>query len=111
MSPLVAVRVVWGSALLIAPEAVLRELPHHKIDPGVRMFARVLGARHLLQAAVTSRGNNRGRVLAGAAVDATHAVTMVTLAALRPDWRGLALTNALTATVLAAAGVAGSGHD
>ncbi len=92
--------------LLVAPEVVLRDLPHQRVDRGARVFARVLGARHLIQAAITSREDTRGWVLAGAAVDATHAATMAALAALRPDRRKLALTNVATATALAAAGVA-----
>ncbi len=40
-------------------------------------------------------------------MDAIHAATMAALAALRPDRRKLALTNVVTATALAAAGVAG----
>ena len=44
-------------------------------------------------------------MLAGAAVDATHAMTMILLAWLRPDQRKLALTNAAAASILVAAGV------
>lgn len=108
MRLLIAVRVLWGSALLLAPEMVLYDLPHQRIDRPARAFARVLGTRHLIQAVVTSRGGTRGWVRAGAAVDATHAATMVALAALRPDRRKLALTNVATATALAVGGVAES---
>ncbi len=110
-SPLVALRVLWGTVLLIAPEVVLRDLPHQRLGRGARVFARVLGARHLIQAAITGREGTRRWVLAGAAVDATHAATMAVLAALRPDRRKLALTNVATATALAAAGFLESGQD
>ena len=103
---LIAVRVLWGTVLLIAPEVVLRDLPHQRIDRPARGFARVLGARHLTQAAITRRGATHGWLVAGAMVDATHAATMAALAALRPDRRKLALTNVATAMALAAAGVA-----
>ncbi len=102
----ITVRVLWGTALLIAPEVVLRALPHQRIDGAARGFARVLGARHLTQAAITSRDGTRGWVVAGAVVDAIHAASMAALAVLRPDRRKLALTNVATATTLAAAGVA-----
>lgn len=108
MSPLIAVRVLWGTALVIAPEAVLGDLPHQKIDRPARAFARVLGARHLIQAAITSRHDTPGWVRAGAAVDATHATTMAVLAALRPARRKLALTNVATAAALSIAGLADS---
>ncbi len=103
---LIVVRVLWGTVLLIAPEVVLRDLPHQRIDRAARGFARVLGARHLTQAAITSRDGTHRWLVAGAVVDATHAATMAGLAALRPDRRNLALTNVATATALAAAGAA-----
>ncbi len=103
---LIAVRLLWGTILLIAPQVVLRDLPHQRIDRAARGFARVLGARHLTQAAITSRDRTPGWVVAGAVVDATHAATMAALAALRPGRRKLALTNVATAATLAAAGVA-----
>ncbi len=103
---LTVVRVLWGTVLLITPEVVLRDLPHQRIDRAARGFARVLGARHLTQAAITSRDGTQRWLMAGAMVDATHAATMAALAALRPDRRKLALTNIATAMALAAAGVA-----
>ncbi|MDQ6806636.1 MAG: hypothetical protein M3065_17100 [Actinomycetota bacterium] len=103
---LIAVRALWGTVLLIAPEVVLGDLPHQRVDRAARGFARVLGARHLTQAAITSRDATLGWVVAGAVADAIHAATMAALAALRPDRRKLALTNVATATALAAAGVA-----
>jgi hypothetical protein len=97
---------LWGTALLVAPEAVLSQLPHQQIDRPARNFARLLGTRHLVQAAITTRYPTPRSILAGAAIDATHAATMAILAAIRPDRRELALTNAAIATALSAAGVA-----
>lgn len=109
MSPLTAIRAGWGAALLIAPGAVLRDLPHQRIDRPARAFARVLGARQLAQAALAGRrrgrASSRGWILTGAAVDATHAATMLALALLRPDRRKLALANVALASAFAAAGV------
>lgn len=99
------VRVAWGAALLLAPDRVLRALPHGQIDRPALAFARVLGVRDLVQAAVIARRPTRGRILAGAAVDATHATTMVALALIRPDRRKLALTNVTTASAFAVAGL------
>jgi len=105
---LTVARALWGAALLIAPGAVLGDLPHQRIDRPARAFARVLGARHIIQAAITSRRHTRSWILAGAALDATHAATMAVLAGLRPDRRKLALSNTAAASMFAAAGVAES---
>ena len=102
---LIGARTLWGVALLIAPGAVLSDLLHQRIDRPSRAFARILGARHLIEAVITGRRHTRGWILIGVAVDATHVATMAVLAWLRPDRRELALTNAATATMLAVAGV------
>ncbi len=108
MRALVGLRAVAGAVLLVAPGQVLGDLPHRRIDGGTRAFVRVLGARHLAEAAVLWRHDTHRWVLAGAAVDATHAATMLVLAAIRPNDRRLALVNSLTASVLAGAGVVAS---
>ena len=69
--------------------------------------ARVLGARHVAARRRPSTGGlRRARTLAGAAVDAAHAASMVALAVARPRWRRLAAADATVAARLAAAGVA-----
>jgi hypothetical protein len=105
---LIVARTLLGTALVIAPGAVLSGVPHERIDGPARAFARVLGARHLIQAAITARRHDRTWILAGAAVDAAHAATMAVVAGLRPDWRQVTLTSAATATALSAAGIAES---
>lgn len=96
---------LYGSVLFLAPDRVLNALPHDPIDRRARTFARVLGARHLLQAAIVDRHASKRRLRAGAVVDAGHALTMVALAALRPQRRWLAGANALAAAAFAAAGI------
>ncbi len=102
---LLAAHVLWGAALLSAPRTILGDLPYCRLDRPARAVARVLGARHLAEAVVTGRGRSRGLILAGAAVDAIHAVTFAALASLRPGRRKLALTNVTTASAFALAGV------
>ena len=102
---LVAIRVVAGTALLLAPGRVLRDLPHEEIEPAATVFARILGARHLIEAALLLRGGSGRRLRIGAGVDAVHGATMICLGAVRPDERRLALTNAMTAAALAGAGM------
>ncbi len=107
---LVGIRVVIGAGLLIAPDALLGDLLHQRIDRPERVFARILGARHLAQATIIARHHTRKWILAGAAVDATHATTMALLATVKPGRRKLALTNMASATMLAASGVYQARH-
>lgn len=102
---LIGLHVCVGTPLLIAPGRLLGDLPHQRVDPSVRVFARVLGARHLAEAAVLARRHTHDWILAGAAVDATHALSMVLLAWLRPARRELALASAASATLVAACSV------
>jgi hypothetical protein len=74
-----------------------------------RTVARVLGARHLVQAAVTAAGQRAdpGSPLAlggGAAVDLVHAASMLALGALDRRVRRTTFTDAALETALAAAG-------
>ena len=57
-----AVRAGYGTALLLAPGPLIRICTGYPADSRVRLTARVLGARHLIQAALTARaGPGRGR--------------------------------------------------
>ncbi len=104
---LTTTRALWGTLLFVEPARVTQTVSQQRIDRGVILFTRALGARHLVQAAVTDsgQGSSRAWVVAGAAVDATHAVTMVALAVLAPDRRRLALINAATAAAFALTGI------
>lgn len=106
MIKLPAIRAAWGTALLLAPDAVLRRVGHGPIDPRTRRLTQVLGGRELVQGLVASRHCSRASILSGAAVDATHATTMLALAIRRPAYRRQAAASALTAATFAIAGVA-----
>jgi hypothetical protein len=100
-----AVRAAYGVLLLSAPGPVLSWCGA-AVSPRTRAVVRVLGVRHLAQAAVTA-GAPRPRVLAaGAGVDLCHAASMLALAAADPALRRAALTDASAATALAIAGAA-----
>jgi hypothetical protein len=90
--------------LVLAPERVLRGIPGLECDSRALLFARALGARHLLEGLVLRRHPSREWILAGALVDATHAATMLALAVARPRRRAGALASAATACAFAAAG-------
>lgn len=103
---LVAARAAFGVLLIWAPKIVLREITGAEIGSGTRLFSRILGARHLAEAALLARAPSRRRVFFGAGVDAAHAATMIALSIIRPRTRRAALTNALGASMFAAAGAA-----
>lgn len=105
MSRLAAIRAAWGAALALAPGSVLRAVGAGRIDARTRRVTRVLGARELIQAMLASRCRSRRSSLAGAAVDGTHAASMLVLAVWHPAYRRPAAASALTAATFATAGL------
>lgn len=101
-----AARLGWGLTLLTAPDRCI-ELAGGPDDAGVdaRRIARVLGARHVLQAGVELAAWPRWRRL-GATADLLHAASGVGLAAVDPRWRRVALIDAALATSWAVVGIA-----
>jgi hypothetical protein len=112
-----AARACYGAALCVAPAALLRlagapgggAAAYPAGDPAgpwARDVLRVLGTRHLAQAAVSARWPTP-RILAGsAAADLAHAASMIGLAALDPRRRRVAIIDVLIETTFAAAGIA-----
>ena len=72
-------RAVWGVALLCAPRRLLPTL-RTPADTSAVTTARVLGARHLLQALATAVRPTRTVRVLGMAVDGTHALTAIVVA-------------------------------
>ena len=99
------VRSAYGLSLLLAPGAVIGVASGGTTLRISMTVGRVLGARHLVQALITGRVGTRGWLLAGAAVDATHALSMVGLAALNADHRLPAALDAVLATGLSLNGL------
>lgn len=107
-------RACYGGLLLVVPGRMISLGSGHPAGSRAAMVARVLGARHLVQAALTAGpaaesfppGAQRpGTVLlAGAAVDAVHAASMIGLAGLCPPYR-----RAVAADILAEAGLVAFG--
>jgi hypothetical protein len=98
------IRVGYGLALVMAPVPIIR-LATGRL-PGRRTCwaARVLGTRHLLQAALTAVAPKPAVFAVGAQVDTLHATSMLLLAAVSRGGRRAALTDALTEAAFAAAG-------
>jgi len=101
-----AVRAGYGAALLLVPGRVIRVCTGSQAGSRTRTAARVLGARHLAQAAVTvGSGPSAESLGLGAAVDITHAASMAVLALADRRVRRVTLTDALIETAFAAAGL------
>lgn len=100
-------RVGYGMVLALAPAPAIRLATGHA--PGRRpcQVARILGARHLIQAALTAVAPRPGFAV-GSQVDAVHATSMVMLGAVSRAERRAALTDALAEAGLAVAGLAAS---
>lgn len=100
------VRTGWGGVLLLDPGLPLR-LGGGENSRGVREATRILGARHLIEAAVLNRHDDRRvrRWIAG--IDAVHALSMLGLGALSPRLRRDALLSAASATGLVTLSLAG----
>jgi hypothetical protein len=99
-------RAGYGSALLLLPGPALRLGGGHPADRRSRNVARVLGARHLVQAAVTGGIGPSAELLGlGAALDITHAASMAGLALADRRVRRVTLTDALIEIAFAAAGL------
>jgi hypothetical protein len=99
-------RACYGGALLVAPGPVIRWCTGSPAGPRTRAVARVLGARHLLQAAVTTGAGPSAESLGlGAAIDIAHAASMAGLAVADRRVRRVTLTDALIEIAFAAAGL------
>ena len=102
---LAAGRILLGALLLAAPAAVLGRILGRRAGVGERRAAQLLGARNVVEGAVVATHRGRGWLLAGAAVDSTHVLSMIALAAVRAEHRRLATASALVATATATAGL------
>ena len=91
------VRAAWGAACLLAPRrvaALAGDAPDHR----ALVVTRVLGGRHLVQAAFTLRAPGPAVLAAGAWVDTVHAATAVVLAVVDRRRARSALVDAAVAT-------------
>ena len=102
MKTLEVIRAAYGATELLAPGTVEHLLlGRTSLDARGRKGTRVLGARHVLQAAATARGGATAHHVGGS-VDVAHALTMLALAAFDPPRRRVALLNAAIALAFAA---------
>ena len=105
-----AVRVGYGMVLVLTPGLALRLATGRTPSRRTRRVARVLGIRHLVQAALTATAPTPAVFAAGGQVDAVHAASML-VAGVWPAERRAALADALVETALSAGGRAAAGRQ
>jgi len=96
-------RAGYGTALLIAPGPMIGVVTGQPPSRRARQVARILGVRHLTQAAITAFNPGPEVVALGVIVDLLHAASMFAFAAVVPELRTAELADALAATALAVA--------
>jgi hypothetical protein len=96
-------RAGYGAALLIAPGPIIGVVTGQPPSRRARQVARVLGVRHLAQAAISALNPGPEVVALGVVVDLLHAASMFAFAAAVPDLRRAEFADALAATALAVA--------
>jgi hypothetical protein len=101
---LTTARAGYGVALVTAPGAVIHLITGRFPGRRARQVTRLLGARHLIQAAASTFAPMPAVLAAAAAVDALHAGSMIMLAIADRGARRVALTDALAEALFAVAG-------
>lgn len=99
-----AARAGWGGVLLFAPAVALRLDGPGFATRRATGIARVLGARHLAQAAVTMLAPSPAVAGLGAVVDGLHAGGNLVVSAGSTHWRRAAVIDAGITAAFAAAG-------
>jgi hypothetical protein len=97
-----SVRALWGAVLLLRPGAVLGLVG--RPPRGVVRVARLLGARHLIEALILSRLRGRTPPRWPMLVDVAHGTSMAVTAAYSRRFRRDALASAAVAGLLASWG-------
>jgi hypothetical protein len=99
-------RACYGAVLLCAPGAVIGWCSGQPASTRARTMARVLGSRHVIQAAVTAGAPNALVLRFGAQVDVAHAASMFALGAVVRPVRRAPLADGLVAFVFSVIGAA-----
>jgi hypothetical protein len=102
-TPTAAIRGAWGMLLVTAPAEVAGVLHLHR-SRQVRSVLRLLGLRHLVQAAITGATSSRKVTWASVVVDASHGLSALAYGASAPHRRRAGLSLAAVATAFAVTG-------
>lgn len=103
LTALPLIRFAYGVTLLVAPGALIELTCAHPADPKARRVARILGARHCLQAVVV--GIARAPIVheLAAGVDFLHALSMEGMAVFDHENRRAEMVDGCVATAFATA--------
>jgi hypothetical protein len=101
-------RASYGVALVMVPGPAIMLVTGRLPGRRARRVARLLGARHLVQAALNAAAPFPGMFTAGAAVDALHATSMLMLATVGRSAHEAALMDAVIEGLFAGAGFSAS---
>jgi hypothetical protein len=99
------VRAVYGAVLLCAPGAVLQRVTGRRADRRSRVTVRVLGVRHVTQAAATAASPGPEALRIGSCVDAMHSASMLGLAMCDRTRRRAGLFDAAVAATFSGVGL------
>jgi hypothetical protein len=99
-------RIIYGLVLFAVPNPLLRLVSGQAATARERALTRVLGARLLVQAAVTDIRPDAVSVALGAETDFIHAASMLAWAVVDRGSRRLTLLSAAVAALFAVAGAA-----
>ncbi len=101
-----AIRACYGGVLLLAPGPMIRICTGRPATSRARNVTRVLGVRHLVQAALTAGAPpGAARLGIGAAIDLAHAASMVGLALADRGIQRAALADATIETLFTGGGL------
>ena len=104
LHPTLVCRAVVGIWLLLFPRLTLKALSRASVEARWVVAARVLGARHLVEAVAVNYRPGHQIALAGAVVDGIHAATASAVGAIDARHRRLTWINAGTAAAFCAGG-------
>jgi len=104
MTGFAGIRAGYGMLLLLAPDRMVQLYAGHRADRAARAVARILGARHVVQAGLTLGSRDPAVLAVGAEVDLVHAATALGLATLDARRRRGGLVDAAAASLFAVAG-------
>ena len=97
-------RGAWGAALLVAPDRILSIVHGLQVDTQSRVVVRILGARHLTQAALSGFRPSPEVLAMGVWVDTVHALTALGFALVDRARARAGLTDTAIAGLWATAG-------
>ena len=104
------IRAGYGLTLILAPAPAIRLATGRPPSKRTTRTARVLGARHLIQTALTAAAPRPATFAVGGQVDTLHSASMLLLAAVSRSGRRAALTDALAEAAFAAVGFSASAY-